>query len=305
MLEPVTIDPSELHLWQTGAAQPVPWRIAYLLSRVMPRGKGWFPRVIGRSIGRGMRTTIRTRGGGVVAVDPPNLDVYVTVAKHGGVGEHQIHDALIAVVRPGDVVFDIGANAGIVSVDTLANMKGAIQLVAFEPIPSLAHAAALSGALSGYSDCLRVYEVMLGREEGETSLFVPRHSIHASAKAREAGSVELKRPVYTLDGLVTSGVLPEPDVIKIDVEGGELGVFAGGAEMLRRKQPTIIFEADENMERFGYTREDLLEMLRSYAPYLFMYVTTHGLVPMDGREKVSGDDANNMLAVTPGRPLSV
>lgn len=250
-----------------------------------------------------MQATLRTRSGGTVAVDPRNLDSYVTVENHKGVWEKQIHDALERVVKPGNVVYDIGANAGILTIDLAAHLRGDVTIIAFEPIPSLAHAVALSASINGFGDRIRVYDVMLGRREGEASLFVPRHSIHASARSREAGAVELRRRVMTLDGLIAARAIPPPDVVKIDVEGGEMEVFAGATNLLKTRPPFIIFEADMNMVRFGYTRADLLNAMTACARYTFMYVTPRGLIEAKDPTAELGDDFNNMIAVPPGVAL--
>jgi hypothetical protein len=59
--------------------------------------------------------------------------------------------------------------------------------------------------------------------------------------------------------------IPPPDVLKIDVEGAELGVFQGAAKLLETKRPVVLFESfvgesqDEItriLKRLGYTLYD-------------------------------------------------
>jgi len=68
---------------------------------------------------------------------------------------------------------------------------------------------------------------MLGNENGEGRLFLTSHSIHASTVPRERRYHELRVPLRTLDNLIANGEAVSPDVIKIDVEGGEFKVFQG------------------------------------------------------------------------------
>jgi hypothetical protein len=157
---PVTIGTDEAQLWPGGSEMPL--RLALLWARFAPRAKAWMPRVIGRRFGRHMRATVRTASGGTLAVDPDNLDIYVHVTRLGGVWDRQVHEACNTVARPGDVVYDIGANAGVVTIDLAAHLKGDVHIFAFEPIPSLARGVALSAVLSGYGDAITVYEAMLG-----------------------------------------------------------------------------------------------------------------------------------------------
>lgn len=53
--------------------------------------------------------------------------------------------------------------------------------------------------------------------------------------------------VETLDGLVSSGRIPAPDLVKIDVQGFEMKVIEGGRETLRAAEVAII---EVNMFRF-------------------------------------------------------
>lgn len=300
VLTPVAIDTTEARQWTKH--RPLAFTAAIIWAEASPRAKGWMPRLIGRTMGRSMKTTLRTASGGTIAVDPRNLDIYTSVVRNGGVWEKRIHDVCKAVARPGDTVFDIGANAGMVAIDLAAHLKGDLTLIAFEPIPSLSRGIALSAYLSGFESNIRVYEAMLGEKPGRMTLYMPSHAIHASAVAREHESVELEREVFTLDELVESAAIPSPDLIKIDIEGGELGVFKGATRTLAASRPLIIFEADQNMARFGYGRRELVSLLASCAPYAFYYIFEHGVTPATDLDAPFTDDTTNMIALPPGRP---
>ena len=111
---------------------------------------------------------------------------------------------------------------------------------------------------------------------GTTDLFLGSHSIHASTCAREQDSQMLKLPTVRIDDLVASGVIPPPHVIKIDVAGGELSAFRGAESTLRRHQPQIVFESDENTGRFDYTRRNVCGFLAGLAPYRFLRIEPDG-----------------------------
>ena len=82
--------------------------------------------------------------------------------------------------------------------------------------------------------------------------------------------------MHRLDSLIRDDRLPPPDVFKIDVEGGELSAFRGATETLRRHRPSIVFEADCNMKRMGYTTGDLLATMSAAAPYEFFLIHDTG-----------------------------
>jgi hypothetical protein len=86
----------------------------------------------------------------------------------------------------------------------------------------------ISARLNGFCG-LRVLDLMLGEREGERELFVPSHSIHASIAAREREAKKLKKVVVTADTMVEA------------------------RRTVTRYRPSVIFEADDTMERLGYT----------------------------------------------------
>jgi FkbM family methyltransferase len=220
---------------------------------------------MGRLAGRNKDTYILTRSGAKLSVDYTNLDIYAAVSNNGGCWEKPIMDCCHVLARPGDVFYDIGANAGVFSLD-LAKAVPNIDVFAFEPQPSLARHFRLSVAENGF-DRIKLFEVLLGSSEGIGSLYITSHAVHASTIAREHKFAEIKVPIRTLDALVRQNEVRPPDVIKIDVEGAERDVFQGASHVLATYRPSIVFEADANMARHGYSFNDLVALLRAAADY--------------------------------------
>jgi FkbM family methyltransferase len=245
---------------------PLAFRCACGWMKYAPRGKGWVPRRIGRSVGRGMTCAIRTRTGARLAVDPANLDFFCQVHLHNGVWEEGVLDACLRTMRPGDVFYDIGANAGIVAIDVASTFGEDVTVHAFEPQPTLVNSLVTSIAMNAFTRA-QAHRLLLGDRSGEADFFVADHGVHSSLVSRESGATRLTCRMETIDGLVGAGALPPPSVIKMDVEGAELLVLQGARNTLRAKPPVIVLEADDNMTRFGYTHSELFGLLRELADY--------------------------------------
>jgi FkbM family methyltransferase len=136
-------------------------------------------------------------------------------------------------IGPGDVVFDVGANAGYYTLLAARRVGPRGKVIACEPDPRIAAFLRLHVE----ANCLRnvtVVESALGVESGAARFC--RGTGTGTGRISDAGDLTVR--VQTLDGLSHEhGLLPTH--IKIDVEGAELDVLSGGRRTLRRARPTI------------------------------------------------------------------
>jgi FkbM family methyltransferase len=188
-------------------------------------------------------------------------------------------------VRPGDSVWDVGANMGLFSFAAAVAAGPSGHVLAVEPDTDLAgllrRSAAVADADSADADSADAdsaggvkharVEVLPAAVAEELS--VARFNIACRNRATShlagfgtpmAGGVRSTQlvPTVTLDWLATR--FPVPDVLKIDVEGAELAVLNGGGQVLAQA-PTVICEvAAEN------------------ANAVFDILTSHGYPVYDG-----------------------
>jgi len=81
----------------------------------------------------------------------------------------------------------------------------------------------------------RVHKVAIGDFDGKTKMGMDESGYGSSilVPERNATFTELiEVPMRKLDSLVAEQDLPRPEVLKIDVQGGELGVLTGDAASL-------------------------------------------------------------------------
>ena len=275
------------------ASRSAVFSLAKFVNRVAPRGRGAIPRKLGRWVPE-KKFYLSLEGNVQLVMSPGSLDVYCHLANRGQWEPHVLQTCE-ALLEKGDVFYDIGANVGYMAMSVGRRFDDTVSVIAFEPQPTLVSALQASADLNGFSN-VRILDYMLSSDEGDGNLYISSHSTHASALPREASTTPLKCRKTSIDRLVSSGEIAPPNVIKIDIEGGELDCFRGATETLKDYRPHVVFESDENMERFGYSKESLLGIFESIGGYELFKIERNGakLIPLD---KCPADRSlGNMLA---------
>ncbi|HEV7923388.1 MAG TPA: FkbM family methyltransferase [Thermoanaerobaculia bacterium] len=140
--------------------------------------------------------------------------------------------------RPGDTLYDIGANIGIFAILAAAwNPRGTV--VAVEPMPASFTRLCENGALNDLTN-LRPYCVAIAAENGLGMMnlvsLAPSSSMHSLGDSDMTAQFGEPVVLRTGIGLATIDALARaagpPSLIKIDVDGGEDDVLAGAAATL-------------------------------------------------------------------------
>jgi FkbM family methyltransferase len=140
--------------------------------------------------------------------------------------------AMLASIRPGDCVWDIGANVGLYSKRFSALVGSSGQVVCFEP--SVTNLRKLRANVAGSAN-IGVFELALSDhggtavlQQGADSLGATSRLIQAPTAANEGTGVRIARG----DDLIEQESLPLPNLLKVDTEGHELEVLRGLAKHL-------------------------------------------------------------------------
>jgi len=150
--------------------------------------------------------------------------------------EDQFQAAMLDAIRPGDTVWDVGANVGFYSkkFSDIAGSSG--KVFAYEPSPAnlqrLNEAVASLGNVTVVPVALGECEDVVEFEQGNDPLGATSRIVDKVVKSSEK---QVKVHVSSGDHLVSSGVAAMPNVIKIDTEGFELDVLRGLKQTLRQK----------------------------------------------------------------------
>jgi FkbM family methyltransferase len=170
-----------------------------------------------------------------------------------GTSEPHIQDVLARLLRPGAVFWDVGANVGFFTVIAARLVGEAGHVVAVEPVPenldALAHNVALN-RLQNVTVIPRAAAVDDRQRCMEQAGEPTWARVVADDAPRPADHPLLAVQAIRLDDVASSFAVPEPDVVKIDVEGLECSVVHGMAALLRRRRPTIVCELHGTAEEF-------------------------------------------------------
>jgi FkbM family methyltransferase len=157
------------------------------------------------------------------------------ITRIDGVAEEHFIQRILDHLCPGDVIWDIGANIGLVSLVLAAGSRQQrVRIVAFEPEPATARSLRRNIAANHLSN-IAVLEVALSKDNGSAELFIGGESGAGTHSLVPAG-LEGSRRVRVLTQTGASIAQEQgrgPDVVKIDVEGAEMDVLRGCEPLLR------------------------------------------------------------------------
>lgn len=166
-------------------------------------------------------------------------------------GSHYPFAQLASVLRPGMTVYDIGANRGQMALFFSKSVGAKGRVVAFEPVSELVDQLRRNLELNAAGN-VEIVSVALGREDGTASFcFRPEASTqgYLRDRAAEANAASLDERTVEVRALDGFSALPEPDLLKVDVEGGGYEALLGARETLARARPRIYFELHGRRER--------------------------------------------------------
>jgi FkbM family methyltransferase len=178
-----------------------------------------------------------------------------------GTYEREQTELFVRHIRPGDVVFDVGAHVGYYTLLSARLLAGEGRVVSFEPDPGNVfflrrHVAANRLKLA----C--VYEAAVGAFQGTVKFSAGTGS--GTGHLAEDGRIDVR--ICRLDDVVAEQGA-NPTHIKIDVEGAELQVLQGGRETLIRARP-IIFLSTHGSDVHAACRQFLSELGYRFHPIL-------------------------------------
>jgi FkbM family methyltransferase len=189
----------------------------------------------------------------------------------GGSFEPNEFSFLRAVLEPGMVFFDGGANDGLYSLYAARRVTASGVVVAAEPSTREFDRLQANIALNSATN-VRALKVALGAQPGSATLAIAEEG----HEGQNTIGTEVSNPtvrtahhetvaLQTIDGIVDEQGLDRLDFVKLDVEGSEVEALNGATVAISRFQPIMLLEAeDERLASQNRTKADFTATVRGF-----------------------------------------
>ena len=180
-----------------------------------------------------------------------------------GVFEYSNVQVLTHFVRSGTWMFDVGCNIGLMSIPVL-RQNSEVNVLAFEPSSNVLPSLEQTLKASPFGIRWSLVSKAVGASAGTTSFCLSSQQdslfdgLQSTHRANLAAKVQVE--ITTLDIEWDKVRRPLVSVIKCDVEGAELAVLQGAANLIQACHPAILLEwSFTNLKAYDCDPSELLE----------------------------------------------
>jgi FkbM family methyltransferase len=190
-------------------------------------------------------------------------------------------------VKPGMTVLDIGAHRGFYTLLFSRKVGRLGRVISFEPSPRERKRLNLHLKMN-FCRNVEVKDCALGEASGNAELFLVHGGDTGCNSLRPPDTALPTSPVAVivkkLDDILSLAQVQRVDFIKLDVEGGELGVLKGAERLLQQiPRPVILCEVLEMRTRpWGYPARMIVDFLVARDFVWFDLTGDGSVVPIEG-----------------------
>ena len=188
------------------------------------------------------------------------------------------------LLKPGMTFVDGGANVGEIALVAAKLVGPSGRIIAFEPMDRFADQFQSNVAANGLQN-VELNRLGLAESRGTAPIFLAesryadgtRHDglgtlYKSDVRSHEAATITL----VSLDGFLADVGVAPVDLIKLDIEGGELPALKGARNLLEKQRPGIIIEIGRDTCRSaGYEMQDIFAYLSALG-YAFYRIRRKG-----------------------------
>jgi FkbM family methyltransferase len=209
-------------------------------------------------------------------------------------------------LKPGQMVFDVGANFGIYSLLASQRVGASGRVVAFEPAPTTIRCLRNNCYLNLIRNIER-NQLALSDSNGwvEFHFAVDQPAYSGIQVGDVPGRVEkIRVESMTLDSFCTKRNPTKIDMVKVDVEGAERAFLNGARQTLTTYKPALLMEFSPLRTRpSGYEVSELSSILENLGYSLFCFNKAGSLEMYDCQKH--RDEEKNIVGVARGAEASL
>jgi FkbM family methyltransferase len=197
--------------------------------------------------------------------NPMQFDMYY------GLYEPYMRELICALLRPGDVMFDLGAHVGYYTIAAAKRVGEHGAVHAFEPLPANADALQVN-LRANQMENVHVNRAAVADASGSLQLHVPPPRDHSAGGAATVmdyfpNATALNIPAIALDDYIAAHSISRIALMKMDIEAAEVRALRGMTRTLSSQPPRrIISEVNRiRLRDSGYAPDIIHKLLESYA----------------------------------------
>lgn len=203
-------------------------------------------------------------------------------------------------LKPGDFFFDIGSNIGLFSLHASPIIGNTGRIYAFEPTPVTFERLQNNIVLNNFQN-IKAENLGLSNSMKPLEFHVSNNgydawnSVVRLTQLEDSSVIEIR--TNTIDNYLAENNIQHVDLIKIDVEGWELNVLKGAANLISRADsPVLMVEFTEtNAFAAGYYCGELFDYVKSFGYDWYSFdVEKNTLIP---QQKKLHYPYENLIAV--------
>lgn len=248
-------NPNRAKVWKREMGNPL-LSLASLTARLLPMPLKraiyrWAP--LARFIRRRLNqvapagfTQVRIASGGLRGMRML-LDLQVEKDYWLGTYEPGLQMVIQDLVKPGMVAYDVGANIGYISLLFARAVGKTGRVFAFEALPENVERLKRNVALNAFSERVTVVSAALVYQAGPVEFLIgPSGGMGKVQGSAGRQQFEYRQSItvtgISLDAFVYRHGNPAPQIIKMDIEGGEVLALPGMCEVLAKERPLVLLE---------------------------------------------------------------
>lgn len=163
-----------------------------------------------------------------------------------GTYEPELQEAVAELVRPGMVAYDVGANIGYITLLLARSVGEAGRVIAFEALPANLSRLRTNLGLNALISWIDVVPMAVTDTTSRVRFLVGPSGGMGKAEGSAGRELKYKESIdvlgISLDDFVYQQGNPPPEVVKMDIEGGEVLALPGMSEVLSTARPLILME---------------------------------------------------------------